>query len=220
MLSQSEENYLKAIYSLELESGSKISTSLIASKIQTKASSVSDMLKKLADKELIHYEKYKGVSLTESGKNIAIHIVRSHRIWEYFLVNNLNYSWNEVHEIAEQLEHIKSDSLVDRLEVYLNFPTQDPHGDPIPDKHGTIQKEQYDLLTSVEVGEQAEIIRVNDSSSSFLAYLDRNNIALNSEVRVLAKESFDNSMRIEINNTELTISNQISNNLFVQKIKK
>lgn len=218
MLSQSEENYLKAIYSLEHEEGKKISTSLIATKIQTKASSVSDMLKKLADKKLINYEKYKGVSLTISGKKTAIKIVRNHRIWEYFLVNKLKYTWNEVHEIAEQLEHIKADSLIDRLDAYLNFPTHDPHGDPIPDKDGHIHKEQSLFLSALNAGDKAILIRVKDSSNSFLAYLDRNEIALNSEILVKAKEQFDNSMLIEINNKQLTISNQITNNLFVQKV--
>ena len=215
MLSQSEENYLKAIYSLELEKEAKISTSLIARKIETKASSVSDMLKKLADKQLVNYEKYKGVSLTLKGKKTAIRIVRSHRIWEYFLVEKLHYAWDEVHEIAEQLEHIKSESLVDKLDAYLDFPTHDPHGDPIPDKNGQIHKEQYQLLNSLEVGATAMLIRVKDSSSSFLAYLDRNNIALNSTLKVLSKEAFDHSMKIEINNKQLTISTQIATNLFV-----
>jgi DtxR family Mn-dependent transcriptional regulator len=218
MLSQSEENYLKAIYSLELEKEARISTSLIASKIRTKASSVSDMLKKLSDKELIDYEKYKGVSLTKSGKDSAVKIVRNHRIWEYFLVNKLQYTWNEVHEIAEQLEHIKSGTLIDRLDAYLKFPTLDPHGDPIPDKHGKIHKEPYLLLTALSSGDKATLIRVKDSSNMFLAYLDRNEVALNSEIKVISKESFDNSMVIKINNKQLTISHQISNNLFVQKI--
>jgi len=215
VLSQSEENYLKAIYSLELEKEAKISTSLIARKIETKASSVSDMLKKLADKQLVNYQKYKGVSLTLKGKKTAIRIVRSHRIWEYFLVEKLHYAWDEVHEIAEQLEHIKSESLVDKLDAYLDFPTHDPHGDPIPDKDGQIHKEQYQLLNSLEVGATAMLIRVKDSSSSFLAYLDRNNIALNSTLKVLSKEAFDHSMKIEINNKQLTISTQIATNLFV-----
>lgn len=218
MLSQSEENYLKAIYSLELEKNSKIGTSSIAKKIQTKASSVSDMLKKLAEKNLIDYQKYKGVSLTVSGREIAVKIVRSHRIWESFLVNKLNYTWNEVHDIAEQLEHVKSDSLIDRLDSYLNFPTHDPHGDPIPDKDGKIHKTQYHLLKTLNIGDEATLIRVKDSSNSFLAYLDHNEITLNSHLKVIYKESFDHSMLIEINNKQLSISHQITNNLFVQKI--
>lgn len=218
MLSQSEENYLKAIYSLELEKNHKIGTSSISKKIRTKASSVSDMLKKLADKNLIDYEKYKGVSLTKTGREIAVKIVRNHRIWEYFLVNKLNYSWNEVHDIAEQLEHIKSDSLIDRLDSYLNFPSHDPHGDPIPDRDGNIHKKQYNLLNTLNIGDAATLIRVKDSSNSFLAYLDRNEIALNSQIKVISKESFDHSMLIEIDKKQLYISNQITNNLFVQKI--
>ena len=218
MLSQSEENYLKAIYSLEVQKEDKISTSMIAEKIQTKASSVSDMLKKLAEKDLLNYKKYQGVSLTKSGRKIAINIVRSHRIWESFLVKKLNFSWNEVHDIAEQLEHVKSETLIDRLDSYLNFPTHDPHGDPIPDKDGNINKTQYNLLNTLSIGDEATLIRVKDSSNSLLTYLDYYEISLNSLISVIHKESFDKSMLIEINNKRISLSNQITKNLFVQKI--
>src|SRR6056300_1724498 len=135
---KTEENYLKAIYVLESKFGKEVSTNELANKLDTKASSVTDMVKKLAKKELITYEKYKGVSLSKKGKNIAISIIRNHRIWEVFLVEKLHYKWDEVHEIAEQLEHIKSDELVDRLDDFLEHPSFDPHGDPIPDREGNI----------------------------------------------------------------------------------
>ena len=136
MLTLSEENYLKAIYHLELNSVKEISTNAIAEKMETKASSVTDMIKKLSEKKLIIYKKYQGVKITDFGKKTAANIVRNHRLWEFFLVDKLNFSWDEVHEVAEQLEHIKSPKLIDELDAFLGFPKQDPHGDPIPDKNG------------------------------------------------------------------------------------
>jgi len=138
MFSQAEENYLKAIYALQNELGMAINTNLIAKKINTKASSVTDMIKKLSVKKLLTYKKYQGVQLTDKGKKVALKVIRKHRLWEYFLVKKLNYRWDEVHEIAEQLEHIKSETLIDNLETFLKYPKFDPHGDPIPDKDGNI----------------------------------------------------------------------------------
>ena len=216
-LTHTEENYLKSIYSLELSSSKNVSTTLLAKKMKTKASSVTDMIKKLADKNLVDYEKYKGVSLTKSGKTIAVKIVRKHRLWEVFLVNKLDYNWDEVHEIAEQLEHIKSYSLTDKLDKYLEFPTHDPHGDPIPDKNGNIEHHKNVMLSSIQIGESCVVIGVKDSSTAFLKFLDNSNIKLGSVIKVIAIEDFDNSMNIESNNSSFSISNQISKNLFVKK---
>ena len=141
----SEENYLKTIYHLTNSIDSEVSTNAIAEKMETKASSVTDMLKKLADKGLIHYKKYQGVSLTDSGKLAAKMIVRKHRIWEVFLLEKLQFPWDEVHDIAEQLEHIKSEKLINKLDDFLGNPTEDPHGDPIPDKQGKIAKIEKQL---------------------------------------------------------------------------
>ncbi len=215
-LTQTEENYLKSIYSLELSSSKNVSTTLLAKKMKTKASSVTDMIKKLADKDFVDYKKYRGVSLTKGGNTIAVKIVRKHRLWEVFLVNKLAYSWDEVHEIAEQLEHIKSDTLIDKLEEFLEFPTHDPHGDPIPDKEGNIEHHKNIMLSSVKVENSCKIIGVKDSSSEFLKYLDSKNIHLGSIVKVISKEVFDNSITIEINKQLLSISHQISKNLFVK----
>ena len=218
MLSQTEENYLKAIYSLGLSNSKSVTTTLIAKKLATKPSSVTDMIKKLAEKKLINYEKYKGVSLTVTGKKIAINIVRKHRLWEVFLVNKLNFNWDEVHEIAEQLEHIHSNLLVTRLEEFLEFPKHDPHGDPIPDEHGNIALHKKVRLSSIEENKSCVVIGVKDSSSAFLKYLDSAHIKLGSSLKVVSKEEFDNSLLIE-NNTKLrTISHQIAKNLFVKKI--
>jgi DtxR family Mn-dependent transcriptional regulator len=218
MLSQAEEKYVKAIYSLELSNSNNVSTTLIAKMLKTKASSVTDMLKKLADKELVNYEKYKGVSLAINGKRSAVKIVRKHRLWEVFLVNKLNYSWDKVHELAEQLEHIKSDSLIDRLDAFLEFPIRDPHGDPIPDKSGKIEHHKNVMLSSVDIHKSCVVIGVKDSSSAFLKFLDNSKIKLGSTLKVISKEEYDNSMCIENNNTLISISHQISNNLFVKKI--
>jgi len=218
MYSHSEENYLKVIYTIELTKSKNVSTTLIANKIKTKASSVTDMLKKLAEKKLVNYEKYKGVSLTKKGKSIAVNIVRKHRLWEVFLVDKLNFNWDEVHEMAEQLEHIKSDSLTNRLDEFLNFPKHDPHGDPIPDENGNIAQHKNVMLSSIETNNSCVVIGLKDSSSDFLKFLDNLNISLGSVLKVISKEAFDNSMIIENNNHIISISNQISKNIFVKNL--
>ena len=153
MFSQSEENYLKAIYHLGNQSQKGVSTSDIANKLETKASSVSDMIKKLSDKKLVEYKKYYGVNLTKKGKLIAASVVRKHRLWEVFLVDKLNFTWDEVHDVAEQLEHIKSKKLMEELDSFLGFPKTDPHGDPIPDKDGNLQTIEKTLLSNLKKGE-------------------------------------------------------------------
>ncbi|MFO7673654.1 MAG: metal-dependent transcriptional regulator [Lutibacter sp.] len=217
-MSQTEENYLKAIYSLAYANSNKVSTTLISEELNTKASSVTDMIQKLADKDLVHYKKYQGVSLTEIGKKIAVEIVRKHRLWEVFLVNKLDYNWDEVHELAEQLEHIKSETLIDKLEAFLEFPTHDPHGDPIPDKNGNIEHHKNMMLSSLENGESSVVIGIKDSSDPFLKFLDKLQIQLGSVLKVVSKEPFDNSMLVETATGSISISNQISKNLFVKKL--
>lgn len=216
-MTQSEENYLKIIYHLSLVSKSEISTNAIAEKMETKASSVTDMLKKLAEKELVSYQKYQGVSLTENGLLTAKMIVRKHRLWEVFLVEKLNFTWGEVHEIAEELEHIKSDKLIDKLDEFLEFPSEDPHGDPIPDKNGKILKIEKQLLSDLEINKKCICVGVKDSSSGFLQYLDKQKIALGSKITILEKEPFDNSMTIEIKKVKVLISSKIASNIFIKK---
>ena len=218
ILSQTEENYLKAIYSLANANANKVSTTLISTELKTKASSVTDMIQKLAEKDLIHYKKYQGVSLTEIGQKIAVEIVRKHRLWEVFLVNKLNYNWDEVHELAEQLEHIKSESLTDKLAAFLEFPTHDPHGDPIPDKEGNIEHHKNLMLSSAENNESCVVIGLKDSSDPFLKFLDKLHIQLGSTLKVVSKEPFDNSMIVETATDSVSISNQISKNLFIKKL--
>jgi DtxR family Mn-dependent transcriptional regulator len=212
----SEENYLKAIYHLTVVSTSDVSTNAIAETMETKASSVTDMLKKLAEKDLVNYIKYQGVSLTDHGKLAAKMIVRKHRLWEVFLVEKLDFSWDEVHDIAEQLEHIKSEKLINKLDNFLGNPTEDPHGDPIPNAKGEIFKIDKQLLSELGENQNGICVGVKDTSSDFLKYLDKQGIALGSIIGVLSKESFDLSLKIKVNNSELTISNKIASNLFVK----
>ena len=214
----SEENYLKTIYHLTTISKAEVSTNAIAEKMETKASSVTDMLKKLADKDWIHYKKYQGVSLTNKGQIAAKMIVRKHRLWEVFLVEKLHFPWDEVHDIAEQLEHIKSEELINKLANYLGNPTKDPHGDPIPDSDGNIIMIEKVLLSELEIGQNGICIGVKDSSAAFLKYLDTNKIALGSSIKLLSKEDFDLSLKIIIDSKEMVISNKIASNLFVKLI--
>ena len=212
----SEENYLKTIYHLTNISDSEVSTNAIAEKMETKASSVTDMLKKLAEKDLINYKKYQGVSLTEKGSLSAKMIVRKHRLWEVFLVEKLNFPWDEVHDIAEQLEHIKSEKLINKLDDFLGNPTEDPHGDPIPNANGQIISIEKQLLSELNEKQSGICVGVKDTSSEFLKYLDKQEIALGSKIEIISKETFDLSLKIKMDSRELTISNKIASNLFVK----
>ncbi|MBD0725146.1 iron-dependent repressor [Flavobacterium sp. L1I52] len=212
----SEENYLKAIYHLTVVSTSGVSTNAISEAMETKASSVTDMLKKLSEKDLVNYKKYQGVSLTEKGKLEAKMIVRKHRLWEVFLVEKLDFSWDEVHDIAEQLEHIKSEKLINKLDDFLGNPTEDPHGDPIPNAQGFLPKMEKQLLSELAEGQKGICVGVKDTSSEFLKYLDKQGIALGSAIEIMGKESFDLSLRIKVGEQLLNISNKIASNLFVK----
>lgn len=216
MLSQTEENYLKGIYKLSLNQKEGVSTNSIADKLDTKPASVSDMLKKLANKELINYIKYKGVTLSDSGYKEALKILRKHRLWEVFLVEKLDFNWDEVHEIAEQLEHIKSPLLTQRLDSYLGFPKFDPHGDPIPNEAGEITSQKKVLLSKLEIGDSGKVVGVQDSSSVFLKYLDKMNISLGMMISISDKLEFDNSLEIKIqNNRSIIISKEVAHNIYL-----
>ena len=216
-MTHSAENYLKSIYHLSQSSPDGVSTNAIAAMLDTKASSVTDMIKKLAERDLIIYQKYQGVVLTDSGRMAAKMIVRKHRLWEVFLVETLDFSWDEVHEIAEELEHIKSEKLIEKLSAFLNHPTLDPHGDPIPNSKGEIPTVEKKLLSEIEVGKDAVCVGVKDTSTAFLKYLNKNGIALGEEIKILSREEFDGSMSIRVGSQEISISNKIANNLFVKR---
>lgn len=216
MLTYSEENYLKTIFHLSLGQNKGISTNAIAARIETKASSVTDMIKKLNDKNLIQYQKYQGVTLTNEGLHAAKMIVRKHRLWEVFLVEKLGFSWDEVHDVAEELEHIKSEKLINKLDSYLGFPTEDPHGDPIPNEKGEIKVIEKQLLSDIKLNTKTICVGVKDSSSEFLQYLDKQKISLGSEIEVLEIEPFDQSYMVKIHQQTITITKKIASNLFVQ----
>jgi DtxR family Mn-dependent transcriptional regulator len=218
MISFTEENYLKAIYKL-LEKGEKeVSTNSIAEKMLTKAASVTDMLKKLSEKKLINYKKYQGVTLTSKGEKIAVSIIRKHRLWEVFLVEKLQFKWDEIHDIAEQLEHIKSDALIERIDKFLNFPKFDPHGDPIPDINGKFHEKNSQLLSTVSKNGICIITGVVDHSAVFLQYLDKNGLSLGSEIKVDDIMEYDRSFKIHLNKKHsLHLSNDVAKNILVNK---
>jgi DtxR family Mn-dependent transcriptional regulator len=216
MLTFAEENYIKSIYQLSLQEPA--TTSKIAAVVDAKPASVSDMLNKLSKKGIIRHEKYKGVELSESGKKLALFVIRKHRLWEVFLVEKLNFTWDQVHEVAEQLEHINSNLLIERLDEFLNFPRFDPHGDPIPDKYGNIislpQMPACEMLT----GQTAEIVSVKDSSANFLRYLDKIGLRIGSVITLLDKIEYDGSSQIAFDqNPSIFVSKEVMSNLFVAK---
>jgi DtxR family Mn-dependent transcriptional regulator len=218
MITLAEENYLKAILSISLNKDGKVSTNAIAHEIGTSPASVSDMLKKLQDKKLIKYKKYKGVELSKSGKTKAINILRKHRLWETFLVNKLAFSWGEVHDVAEQLEHIKSEELVNRLDTFLGFPQFDPHGEPIPTKEGYLPKSNTVPLNELKTGTKGKVMGVTLDETSFLDYLTRLNISIGTEIKVLETIRFDQSLSIKIEKQTQHISNDVAKHLLI-KIK-
>ena len=217
MPSQTEENYLKAIYKLaEAEPDTPgVSTNRIAAALATRAASVTDMLRRLADKQLLDYEKYRGVQLTAEGKRLALLTIRKHRLWEVFLVQQLGFNWDEVHEVAEELEHVQSPLLMRRLDAFLGFPALDPHGDPIPAEDGAVRRPATRLLADLNGSETGTLAAVKNTSAPFLQYLDKVGLQLGATIEVLDKVPFDNSLEIRINHERTAlISAEVSRNLF------
>lgn len=216
MTSLAEENYLKAIYKLHEKSGAMVSTSALAETLQINAASVTDFIKKMAAKKLISYEKSKGVKLTEQGRSVAVAIIRKHRLWEVWLVNKLGFKWDEVHEIAEQLEHVISDELIAQLDKHLGFPKTDPHGDPIPDAKGKFAKTSSRPLSECAVADKVRFTGVAEHSNSFLQFLTKSSLKLGDEITVEAIEEYDNSFHVKINRKEKrTLSKEVVKNLLV-----
>lgn len=214
---KTEENYLKAIYSLKVKYGKEVSTNALAKQLDTKASSITDMVKKLSVKKLVEYEKYRGVSLTEKGKKIAVNIIRNHRLWEVFLVEKLNFKWDEVHDLAEQLEHINTEKLTNSLDEFLNFPKFDPHGDPIPNKNGEIPKrEESFLLSELKIGDKGIVVGVKNSEIDFLHFLEEKKLTLGKNIELVKEFSFDKSRIISLQDEELTLSEQVCKNIIVK----
>lgn len=219
-LSAVEENYLKYIFQLsEMNEGGTVKTNDLAYKLEHSAASVTDMLRKLSDKKLVAYKKYYGVSLTKTGLQIAVQVLRKHRLWETFLVKNLKFTWDKIHDIAEQLEHVQSDELIDRMDEYLGHPKFDPHGDPIPDKQGNILVPNVICLADAKLKKQYLLANVNDESAAFLKYLNKIQVQLNDKIRIIDKEEFDETVLLMVNDRkQLTISKDAAQNMWVKAI--
>lgn len=217
-ISLTEENYIKAIYSINQSNrGNGASTNELSEHLNNKAGSVTDMLKRLAEKKLVHYEKYKNVHLSGKGEKTAINIVRKHRLWEVFLTEKLHFKWDEVHDIAEQLEHIKSDELISRLDNFLGQPKFDPHGDPIPDARGQLNPLKAKPLNQFKAKQLCVFMGVTEHTSSFLQYLSSLGLKIGDTIKVEEVNKFDNSMKVKINNNESSFfSEKVSSNILVE----
>lgn len=214
--SSSEENYIKTIFHLQTESGT-VTTNAVAQNLQTRPASVTDMMKKLNAKKLLHYKPYYGFSLSNEGKKIALTIIRRHRLWEAFLSEKLGFSWEEVHPVAEELEHVSSKKLIDKLDKYLNFPQFDPHGDPIPDSKGKLKAQDTLTLAQASINHLVEVVRVSNQSATMLELLQHKNIGIGTRLEVKKQFHFDQSLEIRLKpNTTVMVSGQLAQNIFVK----
>ncbi|HEX6193314.1 MAG TPA: metal-dependent transcriptional regulator [Chitinophagaceae bacterium] len=216
--STSEENYIKAIFHLQKEDGT-VTTNELARELKTKPASVTDMMKKLKAKKLLHYEAYQGFRLSNEGKKVALNIIRRHRLWEYFLAEKLKFNWDEVHEVAEHLEHVSNKKLIDKLDEFLGYPRNDPHGDPIPDQEGRIETSRQVCLVDLPVNKQAIVSHVSDQSSEILELLKHKNIGIGTKLEIKKKFDFDHSMEIKTGRLPVaTISEQLAKNIFLKYV--
>lgn len=220
MLSKTEEDYLKAIYKISEKSQSVARTSDISEYMHTSPASVTDMLKKLSAKSYIDYEKYKGVSLTTEGSRIATNLIRRHRLWEVFLCNKLRFTWDKIHDIAEELEHIDSEELIQRLDAFLDYPKYDPHGDPIPNANGKFTLRNQRRLVDVPIGVDSQLVGVREYDDRFLKYLSSINLNLGSKIKVLSRNDYDQSLVLNINDEakDIMLSNMITEKLLVKLV--
>jgi len=218
MITQTEENYIKAIFKITEKNQGSANTNSIARHLSTSAASVTDMLKRLSEKEYFHYEKYKGVYLTSKGINIATNLIRKHRLWEVFLVDKLKFSWDEVHDMAEELEHVQSNELINRLDDYLGNPKYDPHGDPIPNVDGKFTIRNQVSLLNLTKGENGIVVGVKEHDTPFLQYLNRIQISLGTKIKVLSSIEFDHSKEVVLDgDVNIILSQKVCNNLYVKK---
>ena len=219
MLTTSEENYLKTIYNLSESGKNQVSTNSVSKFLKTKPSSVTDMIKKLSAKKLLYHKKYKGTNISSNGKKLAIQIIRKHRLWEVFLFEKLDFKWDEVHKIAEELEHITNEKLIDKLDKYLKYPKIDPHGDPIPNKDGKINIKPKIKLSNLLINNKCIVSKVNDEDGNLLEYLNKIKIHIGSKIKVFDIIEFDKSIEIEIDSkNKVFISNRVAENILVTKI--
>ena len=213
--STSEENYLKTIFHLQTKD-ENVSTNELAEKLKAKPASITDMMKKLKTRKLVNYQPYQGFRLTPEGKKVALGIIRRHRLWEFFLAEKLKFSWDEVHEVAEQLEHVSSKKLIDKLDEYLDFPKFDPHGDPIPDTNGKMETGKQISLQELPLNKTARICFIANQSGLLLEHLNEKKINIGASIVVKRKFSYDDSLEIKLDNKLLTISDQLAKNIFVK----
>jgi DtxR family transcriptional regulator, Mn-dependent transcriptional regulator len=217
MLSFTEENYLKALLQLTLETGTKeeLGTNELAAHLKVKPATANDMLKKLKEKKYVHYKKYGKSSLTNEGKKLAVEIIRKHRLWETFLYDKLEFTWDEVHDVAEQLEHIKSPKLIDKLDKFLNYPAYDPHGDVIPTAKGEMKMPVKKTLDEEEIGHNCTMVGVKDNSATFLQYVDRVGLIMNNKIKILSKQHYDDLIEIEVNGKKSSVSPKFAENIVI-----
>jgi len=216
MISFTEENYLKALLRISFESVEMgVGTNELASHLGVKPATANDMLKRLREKALVDFEKYKKITLTREGKKIATEVIRKHRLWETFLYEKLEFSWDEVHDVAEQLEHIQSTKLIDKLEKFLDYPAFDPHGDPIPSKGGELTKQFRKTLLDIPVGQLCKMVAVKDNSSAFLQYVVKVGLGINNEIYVQSRQEYDALMVIEVNGVASSVSEKFAENIYV-----
>lgn len=214
-LTIAEEDYIKGIYHLQQEN-SVVTTNLLANELQTKPASVTDMMLKLQSKNLIDYERYKGFKLNINGNKVALNIIRRHRLWEYFLVNKLGFAWDEVHPIAEELEHVSSTTLIDKLDKYLEHPQIDPHGDPIPDEKGKIIEIKQISLFDIEEGKMVTVSSVSNQTPEMLELLRHYKIGIGTALKITKRFEFDGSLELTISKKNTCIiSGLVAKNIFV-----
>jgi DtxR family Mn-dependent transcriptional regulator len=214
--SVSEENYIKAIFRLQ-HGDSTVTTNELSAELRAKPASITDMMKKLRTKKLVHYEAYKGFRLTAEGRKAGLMIIRRHRLWEFFLSEKLKFTWDEVHELAEELEHVSSKKLIDKLDEFLGFPRYDPHGDPIPDANGKIEASRQVALTALPLNKPATVCHVSDQSSSMLELLGHKKIAIGTRVELKKQFDFDGSMDVRVGRQQtVNISKQLAQNIYVK----
>jgi DtxR family Mn-dependent transcriptional regulator len=220
MLSVTEENYLKAIYQISHQDDSvnTVGTNELAARLSLKPATVNDMLKKLKEKKLVVYEKYGKIELTHAGSKIAVYLVRKHRLWETFLVSKLRFNWHEVHDVAEQLEHVNSVKLIEQLDEFLHYPEFDPHGDPIPDSKGKIRKSSFIKLSHAKIKIRYKVMGVRDYSILFLKYLEKNNFIIGTSFQVISIEDFDGSFLIKTVNGQFTVSNKAADFIIIEEV--
>jgi DtxR family Mn-dependent transcriptional regulator len=216
MLSFTEENYLKALLKINLETGiTEAGTNELASTLQVKPATVTDMIRKLKEKKLVNYERYGKITLTREGRKKAVDVLRKHRLWETFLYEKLSFTWDEVHEVAEQLEHIQSPKLINKIDELLGFPEFDPHGDAIPDAKGHIKMRVQKTLDEISVGKTCKMVAVKDNSATFLQYVVKVGLGISSKIKVISKQAFDAMLVIEVKGKKHSVSEKFARNIFV-----